>query len=149
MIELRPITIRQATGFVAAYHRHSGPPRGARFCIAAMEEGRLIGIVMVGRPMARGLDDGLTAEAIRVCTLDDAPKGTPSKLLRAAWRAWAAMGGHRLVTYTLERESGASLRGAGFRLVGMVPARSWHTPARARKSRPIELEAKRRWELAL
>lgn len=147
VLVLRPCTIRQATDFVAEHHRHSGAPRGARFCVAALNDDALVGVVMVGRPMARGLDDGVTAEAIRVCTIESAPKGTPSKLLRAAWRAWAAMGGQRLVTYTLASESGASLRGAGFKLIGTIPGRRWDTPSRRRTHRSIEMQMKHRWEL--
>lgn len=147
MIELRPCTLEQANSFVYAHHRHSGPKHIARFAIAAMQAGELVGVVIVGNPVARGLQDGVTAEALRVCVVDGAQKGTPSRLLRAAWRAWAAMGGARMITYTLEHEGGASLRGAGFRLVGTVPGRSWSCPSRLRKPRPIEKHAKQRYEV--
>jgi hypothetical protein len=147
MIVLRPCTLAQAIKFVAYHHRHSEPPVGGKFAIAALEGDTLTGVVIVGRPMARGYDDGVTAEAIRVCVLDGAQKGTPSRLLRAAWRAWAAMGGTRMITYTLASESGSSLRGAGFKLIGCVPARAWDTPTRRRSPRQIEQHDKVRWEV--
>ena len=55
--------------------------------------------------------------------------GTPnanSCLYGAAWRAAQALGYRRLITYTQEGESGASLRGAGWKVVAERPARgSW------------------------
>jgi hypothetical protein len=148
MAELRPCTLKAAAEFVRPYHRHSAPPHGGRFAIAALEAGEVVGVIVIGRPVARALDDGTTAEATRVCTLPGAPMGTCSKLMRAGWRAWVAMGGKRLVTYTLTRESGASLRGAGFRAVATVDPRKWNCPSRPRAARAIESESKTRWELA-
>lgn len=145
MLELRPCTLKDAAAFVAQHHRHHAPPHGARFAIACMAAGEMVGVVIVGRPVARALDDGTTAEAVRVCTSAAAPLGTCSKLLRAAWRAWSAMGGRRLVTYTLARESGASLRGAGFILERVVPAKTWDCPSRRRQRRAIDAEPKARW----
>lgn len=117
------MTIRAANAFIAAHHRHNKPVQGAKFAIGAHHDGRLVGVATVGRPVSRVLDDGATAEVTRCCVLDDAPKGSPSFLYARCWRVWAAMGGQRLVTYTLESESGASLRGAAWRVVGQCPAR--------------------------
>jgi hypothetical protein len=147
-IQLRPITLREARAFVAEHHRHVKGLQGGRFAIAALVADDLVGVVIVGRPVARMLSDGVTAEITRCCVLPSAPLGTPSRLMRAAWRAWSAMGGQRLVTYTLEREPGASLRGAGFALVGCTPAAAWSRDKRRREPRAIELENKRRWEVA-
>ena len=67
-------------------------------------------------------DDGFTAEVTRLCVLDSSPKGTCSFLYSASWRAWKAMGGTRIITYTLQTESGSSLRGSGWKVLHESPA---------------------------
>ena len=79
--------------------------------------------LQLGLPMARMLQDGYTAEVTRVCTTDQSPKNVCSMLYAACWRAWKAMGGNRLVTYTLAEEDGASVKAAGWRVVGETKAR--------------------------
>lgn len=110
----RPITIKQANAFVAAHHRHNKPTQGGRFALAAEHDGKIIGVCIVGRTTARLLHDDTTAEVTRLCVAPDAPANACSFLYGAAKRAWQAMGGKRIVTYTLDKESGASLRGAGW-----------------------------------
>jgi hypothetical protein len=68
-------------------------------------------------------------------------------LYAAAWRAARAMGYRRLITYTLATEPGTSLRAVGFREVGAVKGRSWHTPSRPRVDK-TPLQDKLRWELS-
>lgn len=129
MLTLQPITIAEAQCFVAAHHRHHKAPTGALFAVAVSVDGAVCGVATVGRPVARMNNDGWTAEVTRLCTL-----GQPnacSMLYRAAWRACAALGYRRLITYTLPEEGGASLRGAGFRLIGERGGGSW-----SRKDRP-------------
>lgn len=117
-----PLTFRAAASFVAEHHRHHEPPRGTKFCIGVCDpEGVLRGVAMVGRPIARHLDDGLTAEVNRTCT-DGCPNAN-SALYGAAWRIASAMGYRRLVTYTQAGESGASLTAAGWARVRELPAR--------------------------
>ena len=147
-MELCPITIREANDFVVSFHRHNGRTTGAKYAIGLHHEEQLVGVAVVGRPLARMLDDGYTAEVLRVCTTDACPKGGCSKLYQACWRAWRAMGGRRLITYTLQTESGASLRGAGWRVVGEVKGGSWSRPNRFRNWQPIYGQQKFRWEVA-
>lgn len=111
-ITIVPCTLREASAFVGSFHRHNKPPQGGLFAMGASDGRRLVGVAIVGRPVARGFQNGETCEVTRCCVLDDAPKGTPSALYGAAWRAARALGWRRLVTYTLQAESGASLRGA-------------------------------------
>ena len=119
-----PITFREACAFVAALHRHNKPPRGHKFSIGLKAGGSLVGVAMVGRPVARHFDDGLTVEVNRTCT--DGSKNANSMLYGAAWRAARAMGYRRIITYTQADESGVSLRAAGFQKVKELPARgSW------------------------
>ncbi len=144
---VRPITLREANDFVEAFHRHNGRTSrdGGRFAIAAIVNGTIVGVAIVGRPLARLLDDGLTAEVTR--TYEEAPKGCVSKLYSHCWRAWRAMGGLRMVTYTLQDESGASLRGAGWSIKADIAARtaSWES---RKDSLHIYGQKKFRWEIA-
>lgn len=117
-----PLTFRAAGAFVAEYHRHNKPPRGTKFCLGVCDsEGVLRGVAMVGRPVARHFDDGLTAEVNRTCT--DGYPNANSALYGAAWRAAQAMGYRRLVTYTQADEPGSSLTAAGWVKVRDLPAR--------------------------
>lgn len=117
-----PLPLRTAAAFVAEHHRHNAPPRGHKFSLGVVDEtGDLRGVAVVGRPVARALDDGLTAEVTRTCT-DGCPNAN-SALYGAAWRAAKAMGYRRLVTYTQGSETGDSLRAAGGRVVAELPPR--------------------------
>lgn len=119
-----------AAAFVSAHHRHHTPPVGHLFSIGAFADGRLCGVVIVGRPVARSRDDGFTAEITRLCT--DGTKNACSFLYGRASKAALALGYRRLGTYTLAGESGSSLRGAGWHVVAEVKGRSWDTPSRPR-----------------
>jgi len=141
---LTPCTLRAACSFVREHHRHLGAPQGGLFSVGAAAAGELVGVAIVGHPVARLLDDGWTAEVTRCCTT-----GTPnacSLLYAAAWRAARALGYRRLITYTAASERGASLRAAGWRVVGeMRRGGSWSRPSRPRQDRH-PLQAKLRWE---
>lgn len=120
-----PLTFRQGAAFVARHHRHHAPPRGCKFVLGVCDEtGALRGVAMVGRPVARSFDDGLTAEVNRTAT-DGCPNAN-SALYGAAWRVAAAMGYRRMVTYTQGNETGASLRAVGaVRVRDIPPRKGW------------------------
>jgi hypothetical protein len=146
-----PISLREANDFVEAFHRHSRRTSrdGGKFAIGATDGERMVGVAIVGRPIARLLSDGLTGEVLRVCVLDDAPKNTSSMLYGRCWRIWQQMGGKRLVTYTLQSESGASLRGAGWQIAGEIkPHDGWGREDRKRDWHAVYGQAKFRWEAA-
>jgi hypothetical protein len=137
---------KEALAYVAAHHRHSVPPRGMVFALGAAVGESLEGVAIVGRPVARALQDGWTLEVLRLCTpSDDAHRNTCSFLYAAAWRAARALGWRRLVTYTRADERGTSLVAAGWRVVGEVQRDSWNTPARPRDDRD-ERVPRLRWE---
>lgn len=144
-LALAPITLTEANEFVEDHHRHSVPTVGHKFSLAAAQGEKVVGVAIVGRPVARHLDDGFTLEALRVCT--DGTHNACSFLYSAAWRATRALGYRKLITYTRQDESGASLRAVGWRVVGEVDARSWHTPSRPRVDRD-ERVPRLRWEAA-
>ncbi|MBB3004431.1 hypothetical protein FHX57_006813 [Paraburkholderia tropica] len=134
-----PIDLAEANAFVSVHHRHHKPVIGHKFSIAAADPGFWLidtrapivrGIAIVGRPVARGNDDGWTLEVNRCCT--DGTRNACSMLYGAAWRAAKAMGYARLITYTLPAEGGASLRAAGWKLIGQRGGGNWNTPARPR-----------------
>jgi hypothetical protein len=140
-----PLTRDAAQAWVRQHHRHSIPPVGCKWAVGVEQDGRLCGVVIAGRPVARLLDDGRTLEVLRVCT--DGTRNACSFLYGTAKRIAAAMGYGRVITYTLASECGASLRAVGARPVATVPAREWDTPKRRRASQPVYSEDKIRWEL--
>ena len=153
MSDLRvvPTTLAEANAYVEAFHRHHKPVPGAKFCIAVadMEGGygeEVCGVAIVGRPVARHLDDGWTLEVNRVAT-DGVTKNVCSMLYGACWRAARALGYNELITYTLESEGGASLRGAGWKCLGRATTRvgqGWSVKSRPRVD-THPLQAKLKW----
>jgi hypothetical protein len=140
-----PVTLREAFAYVAEHHRHHKPPQGGLFAVAVADGDRICGVVIVGRPVARKAADGWTAEVTRLCT--DGTRNAPSMLYRSAWRAARGMGYRRMITYTLPEEGGASLRGAGFKLIGEAGGGTWNRATRPRvDTHPIQ--AKLKWEVA-
>lgn len=141
---LVPMTLREANAFVATHHRHHQPVRGCIAVVGCATAERVRGVAIIGRPVARLLQDGWTAEVTRLCT--DGTPNAPSMLLGAAWRAVRALGYRCLGTYTLAEEGGASLRAAGWTLVGEAGGGSWDRHSRPR----VDLhptQAKFRWEV--
>lgn len=128
-MQITPITLREAAAFVAEHHRHHKPPQGALFAIAVSEGNAVVGVAVIGRPVARMANDGWTAEVTRLCTTGE--RNACSMLYGAAWRAAKAMGYRKLITYTLPEEGGSSLRGAGWTCLGEAGGGSW-----SRKDRP-------------
>ena len=129
---LCPITFSEAAHFVGLHHRHHPPPAGHKFSISVAIGDEVVGVAIVGRPVARSFDDGWTLEVSRSCT-KGAPQNANSMLYGAAWRAAKALGYRRLITYTLASESGASLRAAGWRVVAeRKPRNGWNCPSRPR-----------------
>lgn len=123
MLSIRPIDFATAAAFVDENHRHHNRPVGHKFSIACYDDQRLCGVAMVGRPVSRYLDDGKTLEVNRLCT--DGTHNACSILYAASWRAARAMGYQRIITYTLETESGASLRAAGWTCEGTAGGKNW------------------------
>ncbi|GAA4935654.1 hypothetical protein GCM10023224_15530 [Streptomonospora halophila] len=146
-LRIVPVSFRQAREFVSAWHRHHRPPVGHKYSIgAAAEDGALVGVAVIGRPVARMLDDGATLEVVRVAT--DGTFNAPSMLYAAAWRAARAMGYRRLITYTQQGESGASLRAVGWRpAAALPPRRGWQRTNRHRADRGVDNTARTRWEV--
>ena len=145
-LSLSPIDFPTAAAFVGLNHRHHNPPQGWKFGVAAMDGERMVGVVMVGRPVARFTDDGFTLEVLRCCT--DGTKNACSFLYATAWRAARALGYRRLVTFTLPQEGGASLRATGWRELYQTPGKSWSVKSRPRVD-THPLGPKTLWEMVI
>ena len=148
-MNLKPISLKTAKEFVGAHHRHNTPPQGHKFSVGLEQDGQLIGVAIVGRPIARHNDDGYTAEVTRCCVLPGY-SGANSKLYAAAWRAVKGMGYTRIITYTLPIESGASLKAVGFVPVKMTKPspNGWNVPSRPRrKAKKYPAGEKILWEI--
>ncbi len=149
-MKIVPMLLREANAFVDKHHRHSKKVRGYKWAIGLEHEGRLVGVAIVGRTVARLLHEPTTAELLRLCTSKAAPRNAESKLYARARRIWQLMGGTRIVTYTLPTESGASLRGAGLKEPGAeVRPQQWGRPSRRRRSTAIGTKPKQRWSETL
>lgn len=143
-LTLVPVTLDEANAFVKEHHRHNATVPGCKFCVGAVSRNQIVAVAIVGRPIARMADDGLTLEVVRVCS--DGTRNANSFLYGAVRRATWALGYKKLITYTLPEESGASLKAAGYRLIGSAGGGSW-----SRQSRPRidthPLQKKLRWEV--
>ena len=138
------ISLAEANAFVETHHRHHPPVVGHLFSIGAGLDGRLVGVVIVGRPVARLRDDGVTAEVTRLCT--DGTRNACSFLYGAAARAAFALGFERIGTYTLPNEGGASLRASGWHLIGERGGGEWSTRSRPRAPMASPTGVKLLWE---
>ncbi len=144
-LRLVPVTFAEAAAFVDVHHRHHRRPVGHKFSVGVATERQLVGVAMVGRPVARHLDDGLTLEVNRTAT--DGTQHANSMLYGAAWRAAKALGYRKLITYTQAGESGSSLRGAGWVEVASLPPRAgWDTPSRPRDDNGNDRMPRTLWE---
>jgi hypothetical protein len=124
------VKLPEANAFVSAHHRHHKPVIGHLFSIGAVLGEQLVGVAIVGRPVARMRDDGETAEVTRLCT--DGTRNACSFLYGAAARAAFALGYKRIGTYILASETGATLNAAGWRMIGETKGGSWSRPSRGR-----------------
>lgn len=145
-LQHRRVELSDACAFVSEHHRHHTPPIGHLFSLGAFLGEDMVGVAIVGRPVSRHRDDGLTAEITRLCVREGV-RNAASFLLGRCARAALALGFRRIGTYTLARESGTSLRAAGWVVVGEVKGRSWDTPSRRRTDKH-PTEDKLLWECA-
>ncbi len=145
----RPITLKAANAFVTELHRHHKADRGHKFSVSAVNGDELVGVAIVGRPKARGLDSGASiaiAEVTRMCT--NGYKNACSFLYSVAARTCREMGYDKIITYVLETEPGTSLRAAGWTCDGVLrkDGKGWNSrPGRKRENQ----ETKVRWSKAL
>lgn len=149
-MKVTPIHLKEAAEYVNQYHRHCGPPKFHKFSISLRipEETEPIGVAIVSTPKARALMDGRTLEINRVC-VNPCYLNACSKLYAQAIKAGKALGYQRFITYTLEGESGSSLRAVGFQSDGITSGKKqgWNSLSRPRKQTENAEMNKQRWVL--
>tara|TARA_R100000773_G_scaffold44641_1_gene46807 strand:+ start:4927 stop:5373 length:447 start_codon:yes stop_codon:yes gene_type:complete len=131
-LKLTPIIQRDAKEFINNYHRHHKAPTGDIYRVGLKKKNELIGVIMVGRPVNRNLDDGKTVEVLRCC-IHGYHKNACSKLYSTAVKIAKNLGYEKIITYTLQKESGSSLKAVGFINEKKIKGRLWDTPKRPRK----------------
>lgn len=143
-----PCTLKQANQIVNDLHRHHKPVVGHRFSIGVKsDDGIVRGAAIVGRPVARGVDQYLCAEVTRLVT--DGTKNACSILYAAAARICREMGFRYIQTYILDSETGVSLRAAGWEFDGRTAGGDWNTPSRKGRRVDQPQEPKQRWKKVL
>jgi hypothetical protein len=140
-------TLKDANQFVETLHRHHKAVVGHKFSLKLVnKKGTVIGVVIVGRPVARRLDNGTTVEVTRLVT-DGSPNAC-SALYGAASRAATHLGYDKIITYILESEPGTSLKASGWEFTGTTPGKTWSVPSRPREDKHPTVP-KQRWEKQL
>lgn len=140
-MEIRPITLKEASNFINSYHRHHKATVGHKFSVGLYEGDKLIGCAVCGRPVSRFLDDGLTCEINRLCT--DGTRNACSMLYGACCRIAKEMGYRKIITYILKSEDGASLKASNFICDGEAGGTHWTGERNKRQDIPNEM--KTRW----
>jgi hypothetical protein len=147
MLRAHFVTRAKANEIVAQLHRHHAPALGDVFRVGCFDDdGVCHGVVQVGRPVARRLDDGDTCEVIRLAT--DGHRNACTFLYSRAARIAREMGFARIITYILESEPGVSLRAAGWQCDGVCGGGSWSVPSRPREDKAPTCK-KQRWHKEL
>lgn len=146
VLTVHPCGIAEARRWVQAHHSHHHAPRSGLLAVAVHRGEDRVCVGVAGRPVARLLDDGTTAEVTRVASVGgDAARHAASMALGALVRALTALGYRRVVSYTILGESGTSYRAAGWWPVALTRGGEW-----AREDRPRDGAAqpgrKVRWE---
>jgi hypothetical protein len=133
ILKIKHIELKQANEYVEQNHRHHKKVACHRFSLACYDGERLCGAAIVGRPVARALDQFDTVEVLRLCT--DGTRNACSALYGACRRAAKVLGYSRIITYILESESGASLKASGWKYRYATKGGEWDTPSRRRETK--------------
>ena len=135
--------LKDAQDYIRQYHRHHKPPVGHRFSIGAARDGILVGVAVIGRPVARMTDQRDTVEITRLAT--DGTRQACSFLYAAAARAAAALGYKKIQTFILDSEPGTSLRAAGWSIEAASAGGDWNRPSRDGRRRDQPMTPKVKW----
>ena len=144
-MKIVPVTFKYAKEFVRNYHRHNPNVVGCKFAIGCIDGNVMIGVAICGRPVSRYLDDGKTLEINRVCT--NGAANACSMLYGACCRIAKEMGYERVITYTLQSETGASVKASNFICDGEAGGTHW--TGKRDKGQNIPNEMKVRWHREL
>ncbi len=138
MLETRPIERERARAFIADHHAHCDPPVTWRFHQGIFNGRTLLGVAIVGNPVAPALMGRGIVEVNRLCirrdTADALRWNAASMLYSWCAREAARLGWQKIITYTRIEEAGTSLRAAGWIAETRVRGRGWHSARRARSN---------------
>lgn len=137
-----PLELKEANAFVDKMHRHHDPVHRDKYRLGCEIDGKLVGVVQVGRPVSRSLCDGKTLEVVRLCS-----DGTPqvcSYLYGAAARIARELGYSKIITYILKSEPGTSLKAVGWHKEMDIRGHSWNHQSRPRTTTAPTCD-KQRW----
>ena len=151
-LRLVPVSFSAARAFIGRHHRHCGPPHAWRFGAGVMNGSALMGVVIVGNPVAPAFNGRGIVEVNRLCVRDDLDPmlrwNCCSKLYAHAAAEAERRGFNRIITYTRADEDGASLRASGWTSEGAAGGQGWHSARRARSNTNAWI-AKERWSREL
>jgi len=123
-MEFKPISRKIANEFINNNHRHNKSVCGDKYRIGLFDETKLIGVGIAGNPVSRKQMDGDTIEITRVCVLPDYPNAC-SMIYARMKRIAQLLGYKRIISYTLESESGSSLKAIGAKIDHKVAKGNW------------------------
>lgn len=133
-MELVHVELREANAYIERLHRHHKRIQGHRFSIGVQQQGVLVGVAVVGRPVG-GTHQSDWVEVTRCCT--DGTYNACSFLYGAAARAAKALGFLRIQTFILEDELGTSLKATGWTFERLSHPSGWHHDSPNRKARVV------------
>ena len=138
---IQPVKQSLAKDFIRQHHRHlPNPPHGWKFGASVWYQDQImVGVIMVGRPVARALDDGSTLEVNRSCVRTDLPKqftfNANSKLYGWACREAKKRGFKKIYTYFLLNEKATAMKACGWDFDGLTNGGKWSCPSRPRSTK--------------
>ena len=62
------MSLKEANAFVTEHYRHHKSVTDHKFSLGCIQDGELVGVAIVGHPVSRYLDDGITLEVNRAFT---------------------------------------------------------------------------------
>ena len=124
---ITPVTLQQANHFALNNCKQYQPVDEQVFSIGCAVREKLIGIVIINRPVSLEYDDGLTLEVSRIYSTAGRP--AYCMLYGAAARAAGAMGFHRVIAVQPSSIPDSSLRAAGWKSVGSIETKTEATEA--------------------
>jgi hypothetical protein len=142
----------ETRAFIARHHAHCAPPVMWRFDAAIYNGNTLLGLAIVGNPVAPGLMLRGILEVNRLCLRRDLPDAlrwnAASMLYGWCAREARRRGWRKIITYTRADEPGTSLRAAGWAQEAKVRGRGWHSGRRSRSNTNAWID-KVRWAKTL
>lgn len=152
-LELGEVSQKEAREFIKEHHRHNPPPAGWLWGQGIFNGPDLVGVIWVGRPVARAIDHTKVVEVNRLCVAHDKfPAGflwnACSQAYAQAAREAKKRGYEKIMTYTLESEEGTTLKAVGWTPVAKTKGGSWNCPSRPREDKAPTCP-KIRWEKGL